>query len=214
MTIFVFLVIERMCIMPPRAFTQEEKERVRERLIAAAEKYLGSTGVKKTTVEDLAKAAGISKGAFYLFYESKELLFMDALDNAQKVIHDAIIERIRQSSDKREGFVEVTLAMYKDFMAKPYLVALSGEEYQALLMRVPRGKIEEHIAAADASSKRFCEELGVSGVSPEMLSAVLRMLFLGVLHRGEVGPLADNAFEFALRAVADKIFSTHKEDTK
>lgn len=196
--------------MSPRAFTSEEKERVRDRLISAAQKFLGSTGVRKTTIEDLAKAAGISKGAFYLFYESKELLFMDALDSAQTVIHNSIIERIRQCPDKRKGFVEVVIAMYRDFMAKPYLVALSGEEYEALLMRVPREKIEEHIAADDVSSKRFCEELGVKGVSPELLSAMLRMLFLGVLHRGEVGPLADDAFEFALRAVADRLFKEDK----
>jgi hypothetical protein len=91
-------------------------------------------------------------------------------------------------------------------MMKPYLVAISGEEYEALLMRVPREKIEEHIATDDASSKRFCEELGITGVPPELLSAVLRMLFLGILRRGEVGPLADDAFEFSLRAVADKLF--------
>ena len=197
--------------MSPRAFTPEEKERVRGKLIAAAQSFLGSTGVRKTTVEDLAKAAGISKGAFYMFYESKELLFMDAINSAQKVIHDAMVERIRQSPDKREGFVEVTLAMYKDFMMKPYLVAISGEEYEALLMRVPREKIEEHIATDDASSKRFCEELGITGVSPELLSAVLRMLFLGILRRSEVGPLADEAFEFSLQAVADKLF---KGDTR
>jgi AcrR family transcriptional regulator len=192
--------------MSPRPFTSEEKQRVRERLIAAAQRFLSSTGVKKTTVEDLAKSAGISKGAFYLFYDSKELLFMDALDSAQKVIHDTIVERIRQYSDKRVGFVEVTVAMYRDFMAKPYLIAISGEEYETLLMRVPHEKIEQHIASDDIASKRFCEELGVTGVSPELLSAILRMLFLGILRRGEVGPLADDAFEFTLRAVADKLF--------
>ena len=35
---------------------------------------------------------------------------------------------------------------------------------------------------------------------------MLRMLFLGLLRRNEVGPLADAAFEFSLRAVADRMF--------
>jgi AcrR family transcriptional regulator len=193
--------------MSPRAFSAEEKERVRERLIAAAERFLGSTGIRKTTVEDLAKAAGISKGAFYLFYESKEILFMDALDRAQQIIHDNMIERIRQCPNKREGFADVVTAMYRDFMSKPYLVALAGEEYEALLNRIPQERIAAHIAADDASSRRFCEELGASDdVSPELLSATLRMLFLGLLHRDEVGELADEAFEFSLRALADKLF--------
>jgi AcrR family transcriptional regulator len=195
--------------MSPRAFTPEEKERVRERLIAAAQNFLSSTGVRKTTVEDLAKAAGISKGAFYLFYNSKELLFMDAIDSAQRVIHDALIEGIRKHPDKREGFVEVTIGILKNFMSK-YLAILSGEEYQALLTRVPRERIVAHLAEDDASSRRFCKELGVD-VSPELVSAVLRMLILGMLHREEVGEMADDAFKFSLRAIADKLF---REDEK
>lgn len=202
------MVTERKQHMPPRAFTPEEKERVRERLIAAAQKFMATTGIKKTTVEDIAKSAGISKGAFYLFYDSKELLFMDALDDAQQKIHDSMIERIRQCPDKRSGFADIVLAMYRDFMAKPYLVTISGEEYEAMLMRVPRERIYEHIAKDDAASNRFCAELGVSAeISPELLSAVLRLLFLGLLRRSEVGELADEAFEFALKALADKLFT-------
>lgn len=198
--------------MSPRAFTIEEKERTRERLIAAAQRFLGTSGIKKTTVEDLAKAAGISKGAFYLFYDSKEILFMDALSSTQAVIHDTMIQRLRQCPEKLKGFVDVTMAMYKDFMAKPYLLTISGEEYESLLMRVPQEKIAEHIAEDDASSKRFCEELGLSDkISPELLSAILRMLFLGVLHRSEIGALADDAFEFALTSVAEKLFKGNEK---
>ncbi|MFR5759913.1 MAG: TetR/AcrR family transcriptional regulator [Bacteroides cellulosilyticus] len=38
--------------------------------------YLSSNKrVRKTSVDELVKYANISKGAFYLFYTSKELLF-------------------------------------------------------------------------------------------------------------------------------------------
>ena len=40
-------------------------------------------GLKKTNVEEIAEAAGISKGAFYIFYESKEALFMDVIEQAE-----------------------------------------------------------------------------------------------------------------------------------
>jgi AcrR family transcriptional regulator len=193
--------------MSPRAFTEEEKQRVRQRLIDAAQRFLGTTGVRKTSVEDLAKAAGISKGAFYLFYDSKEILFMDAIDQAQQEIHESIIEGIRLYADKREGFIAVTLAMYRDFMSKPYLAALAGEDYQTLLTRIPHERVMAHIAEDDASSQRFIAELGLpEKADHKLLSAVLRMLFLGLMHRDEVGALADQAFEYALRAVADRLF--------
>ncbi|MGH2331574.1 TetR/AcrR family transcriptional regulator [Thermoanaerobacter mathranii] len=44
-----------------------------KRLIAAAKECLQKYGVKKTSVEQLTKMAGISKGSFYIFYGSKEI---------------------------------------------------------------------------------------------------------------------------------------------
>lgn len=61
--------------MSPKAFSPQEKDLVREKLIDAAEKCLATTGIRKTSVDELARAAGIFKGAFYLIFESRELLF-------------------------------------------------------------------------------------------------------------------------------------------
>lgn len=38
-------------------------------------------GMRQTTVDQLVEAAGISKGAFYKFYSSKEMLFLDLLED-------------------------------------------------------------------------------------------------------------------------------------
>jgi len=193
--------------MSPRAFTSEEKEHVRKKLIKAAQDYLSRTGIRKTSVEELCRAAGISKGAFYLFYESKELLFLDALEEEQRAIHEAIISEMSVQTSKRAGFVAVVSRMYRDFTAKPWLMALAGEEYEILLRRIPQSRIERHIALDDASTNRFLIEMGKdANIDPQLLSAVLRMLFMGILHRKEIGPLADDAFLYLLKAVAGTLF--------
>ena len=53
------------------AFSQRERERIRESLLDAALKSAASPGMRHATVDNLAREAGISKGAFYRFYESK-----------------------------------------------------------------------------------------------------------------------------------------------
>src|SRR5262245_42843705 len=63
----------------PRGFTEQEKAHIRSRLLAKGKEYFGTYGLRKTNVEDLTAAVGISKGAFYLFYESKEALFFELL---------------------------------------------------------------------------------------------------------------------------------------
>ncbi len=63
----------------PRAFTEVEKEKIRERLFAAGRSCFTRYGLKKTTIDDLVKLAGIAKSSFYLFFESKEGLYAEIL---------------------------------------------------------------------------------------------------------------------------------------
>ena len=78
----------------PKAFTQQEKEWIGERLLEQGYKQFSAHGLKKTTIEELAEAAGISKGAFYLFYESKEALFMDVAEQAEKRFRQEVLAAI------------------------------------------------------------------------------------------------------------------------
>ena len=68
----------------PKGFTEHEKELIRKRLLKEGYKQFSAYGLKKTNIEELAEAAKISKGAFYLFYESKEALFMDVVEVAEQ----------------------------------------------------------------------------------------------------------------------------------
>ncbi len=190
--------------MSPKAFTEEEKSLVRKKLIESAISFLATTGIKKTTVDELSRAAGISKGAFYLFYDSKEILFLDALESIQTKIHESLISEMKRKKNKKECFVQAIKKMVKDF--HPILQVLSSDEYDTLLRRVPQERIKLHIEMDDRASQRFSEEFGDKKVNPELLSAALRILMLGMLHKNEVGPCAEKAFNFLLEAVADKIF--------
>lgn len=191
--------------MSPKAFSEDEKTIVRKKLIEAAKACLATTGIKKTTVEELSRAAGISKGAFYMFYDSKEILFLDALESIQTKIHDTLISEVKQHKNKRDGFIQVIKRMFIDF--RPILNVLSNDEYEILLRRVPQERIKQHIEIDDKASQLLSEELSGNRVNPELLSAALRMLMLGMLHQNEVGPHAEGAFDYLLEAVADKIFS-------
>lgn len=63
----------------PVAFTEEQQAEIRKKLYDAAKKMVIDTPYYAIKVEELTKAAGISKGAFYKFYPAKELLFYEIL---------------------------------------------------------------------------------------------------------------------------------------
>jgi AcrR family transcriptional regulator len=70
---------------PPRS-------EVRERLIEAAARLFARHGVHATTLDDVARAAGFSKGAVYSNFDSKTDLVMTLLrletDGALRALHD------------------------------------------------------------------------------------------------------------------------------
>ena len=77
------------------SFTDKERAGIVASLRRAAGRCAASVGMKKTTVDELAVEAGISKGAFYKFYESKEHLFLDMLEQWYQSIYDSVAQVLR-----------------------------------------------------------------------------------------------------------------------
>ena len=63
------------------AFTDEQNEQIRKDLIREAQHCGITIGMRKTSVEQLTNSVGISKGSFYKFFDSKELLFFAVLED-------------------------------------------------------------------------------------------------------------------------------------
>lgn len=53
----------------------EYKEEARTRILTAANQVFGEKGYRQATMDDVAKNLGVSKGALYLYFASKEELF-------------------------------------------------------------------------------------------------------------------------------------------
>ena len=63
-----------------KAFTDKEREEIRRRLQDEGLRQFKEKGLKKVSVRELTKAAGIAQGGFYTFYESKEALLLDCVN--------------------------------------------------------------------------------------------------------------------------------------
>lgn len=59
---------------------RKKKENTKEKIIEVALKVFGKKGFFKTTVDDIAKAAGFAKGTLYLYFKDKESLYIATID--------------------------------------------------------------------------------------------------------------------------------------
>jgi len=65
-----------------RLTRKEQREQTRSRLLAAAQRLFVAQGFAGTSVEDIAEAAGYTRGAFYSNFEDKDDLFLALLDES------------------------------------------------------------------------------------------------------------------------------------
>lgn len=65
--------------MPKVAYSEEEREQIRVRLMTTALELMASQGIQHTTVEQVYTAVGISRTFFYTFFATKEDLIVESL---------------------------------------------------------------------------------------------------------------------------------------
>lgn len=178
----------------PRAFSPEESARIRERLLHACADSFATRGFRGTTVQSLAWAAGISKGAFYSFFDSKESAFV-ALIEQYEVRTQAVVESaVRQ--DPAHGIDVLIGATLRAADEHPFLAVAMSDQGLAVLRRMSVEEQEKFMRRDERLVARLIavlSEAGVRLVVPEaVLLGLLRSLFFVGWHRGEVGAaLAD-----------------------
>jgi TetR/AcrR family transcriptional regulator, acrAB operon repressor len=60
--------------------TKNEAEETRSRILDAAERVFSEQGVSRTSLEDIARAAGVTRGAIYWHFKDKRDLFASMVD--------------------------------------------------------------------------------------------------------------------------------------
>ncbi len=70
---------------------QREKEERRAAILEAAEKVFAGKGVALATMDDIAHEAELSKGTLYLYFDSKDELFLEIAVRAVREVLDRIL---------------------------------------------------------------------------------------------------------------------------
>jgi AcrR family transcriptional regulator len=192
----------------PKGFTEHEKELIRARLLEQGYRQFSVYGLKKTNVEALAEASGISKGAFYLFYESKEVLFMDVIELAEERFRQEILAAIDlPGPSPRLRLYAVLKKAFSLLKTLPILQFLTGSDYDLLWRRIPQEKFEEHLASDRVFIEELvarCKQAGIPvRVQPEEIGSLLYPIVLTILHEQDFGPYQfDDSIDILLDLVA------------
>jgi AcrR family transcriptional regulator len=177
----------------PRGFSEKEKQAIRDKLMEKGREFFMTYGVRKTSVEDLTRAAGISKGAFYAFFDSKEELFLEAIEQFEAEyragLYDFPIDRRRSP---RQNFRRMMNKALTEWDANPLFSKLDRDEFVHLMRKLPEAKVQAHAHSDDVFVAQFMDKWKRQGVriegDPVMVSGLMKALFFVSLHKDDFGP--------------------------
>lgn len=72
---------------------------VRQALLNAASDIFAHYGYNKTTVDEIAKAAGKGKSTFYYYYKSKEEIFRDVIENEAQILKKKLVKSVSDDAE-------------------------------------------------------------------------------------------------------------------
>lgn len=190
------------------AFSEEQNESIRKELIREARHCGVSIGMRKTSVEQLAEAVGISKGSFYKFFDSKELLFFAALEDIHTEGYAVAQQALRDNAALPPAErAEAAILESCRWLSRTQAFVFIENDAEFLLRRLPQEVKSAHYHDDEV---HICALLEGSGLQPKggmaLAAATVRGLILTVSHQEQIGELYPKVLETLVRGACKELF--------
>lgn len=171
--------------MRRRLSRDESREATRHAVLDAAERLFIERGYRGASLDEIAEAAGFSKGAVYSNFESKGDLFLALLDR-RAAAEQAALEGGRSPQNDSFGWPLATLDFFVDAVRDERLKAALAERYREARRR----------SNASGASRTNPDDLG-----QEDIATVAMALGSGLIIQSAIDPsaVAPDLFERVMR---------------
>ena len=190
------------------AFTEEQIETIRRDLIREARCCGVTVGMRKTSVEQLTEAVGISKGSFYKFFDSKELLFFAVLEDIHTECFAAAQKSLQENAaiDPASRTAAAILAACR-WLSETKAFVFIENDAEFLLHRLPEEVKTAHYHDDETHIRLLLEKYGLvpkRGIS--LAAATVRGLILTVSHKEQIGGLYPQVLETLVYGACRELF--------
>ena len=155
---------------------EREKEQRKNDIIDAAERMFFSKGIAATTMDDIAEEAELSKGTIYLYFKSKEDLYLAIHYRGLHILKTMFEETVQQCKTGLEKVYSIGMAYYRFYKEHT-------DYFNALLYYESR-----ELNLNDIDSMAFqCDHKGV-----DALNVLIEAIKIGI-NDGSIRPDIDPA---------------------
>lgn len=192
--------------------TKEESEKTREDLLNAAVRIFSEKSVARSTLDEIAKAANVTRGAVYWHFENKTQIFDALHERLHRPLIDMILEDLEKDHPEplmqlRDLCIKLLLDLEKDEQKRQALILFIIKcDYSGDLAPY-KDKHREKKAESMRLFKRYIEKAKKAGklhakANPELLTQCISCFMKGILFE-----YLDNPEGFDIENKAPKLIN-------
>lgn len=178
--------------MTPRTAQPAKHEARKEAILQAGLEVLWEKGYNGTGVKDLVEAAGIPKGSFYFYFDSKEDFAVEALEYyirqnnpeqgllAQATGHDPLERLQAYAALRMEGIASCSTSIKRGCMLSNLMAEMTGQN-DAIRAAVLRGERKLRQPVIDLLQEAIDEGQLPADEDPEAMAAFMESTIRGAV---------------------------------
>jgi len=170
--------------MPP-ALSTAERHRITEQLLETGHRLFTTQGIRKTSLEELVAPSGIAKSTFYVFFDSKEALYLELMLRQTAEVKRRVIDgALLTGTDTRDGLRRFLRATLDELATNPLWRRLTThpEEMQAVARKLDpervTGMAENPVTALTDFVVQHQATGDITGTDPAVVVGVLQTVLL------------------------------------
>ena len=188
-----------------KSFSEHERNLIKQNLINACKECWNRYGYQKTGIRELAEMAAISTGAFYQFYDSKELLFVDTVQEYEKELI-SLFENAMQKYPGKRGVAEGLKALTFAVSNMPWITSMQ-EEWAVIARKLPPDFVEKDFLKDRNRIEKLIKTYGLkTKQNTEITTQIIDIIMASVGQLKFIPGDTSAAFGFIIDAVVDKLF--------
>ncbi|MEK4563784.1 TetR/AcrR family transcriptional regulator [Alkalihalobacillus sp. FSL R5-0424] len=188
-----------------KGFTEQQKVTIHNRLLVECKESWQRYGFKKTSIDDICKSVGISKGAFYIFFDAKEALFYQTFKHILDGLYEDIENKLSVMSNKY-GVAEALKQIYRVYNECTFIYDTKNPDFLAFFHKLEEEQREELSEKTYRSTKFMLDKPYLSlKIEEDLAISVLSAMLNTITQESTLcNPL--DVFDFMIDNLIDNIF--------
>jgi AcrR family transcriptional regulator len=92
---------------------EEKKRRTRKAILQAAVQLFGDKGYERTSIDELARAAGVGKGTIYSYFQTKSEIFLAFCEDELDHVYAEVAEKTRADASLTEQLMALFMGEFR-----------------------------------------------------------------------------------------------------